>query len=319
MALSREQYEHLMLEYSQSRDRHRHELEHRRNKIYAQIPEYHRLDQLVSELSVRELDGRLFSHATEGDLGAMLAKCAQEKKALLLQAGYPEDYLNLQYDCPECRDTGYIDGHKCSCFRRREMKILYRQSRLEHLMETNSFSLLSEEFYRGQDLERFRSAAGSCQSFIRNFDSRYENLFFYGTVGTGKSFLSISTAGELLRKGYSVLYFSAAGLFETISANVFQSDHREEHSRLLEDLHGCDLLVIDDLGTEVTNNFVASQLFALINERDLGQKSTIISTNLSLPELRERYSDRIFSRITSNYTVRKLTGPDIRLEKKVRQ
>ena len=319
MALSREQYDRLMLEYSQCRDRHRHELARRKSRIYAQIPEYRRLDQLVSDLSVQDLDSRLFGGTVQEDLSAQLREYAQKKRALLIQAGYPADYLELQYDCPECRDTGYVGGRKCRCLRQQELKILYRQSRLEQLMQTNSFAQLSEKFYRGQDLERFRSAVSSCRSFIQNFDSGYENLFFYGTVGSGKSFLSICTAGELLKKGYSVLYFSAAGLFETISSYVFQSDRKEEHSRFMEDLHSCDLLVIDDLGTEVTNNFVAAQLFALINERDLGRKSTVISTNLALAELRERYSDRIFSRITSNYTVRKLTGPDIRIEKKVRQ
>lgn len=319
MALNREQYDRLMMEYSQCRDQHRHELEHRKRRIYAQIPEYRRLDQLISDTSVQELDSRLFGGSASADLSEQLRHFADQKSALLTKAGYPADYLDLQYDCAECRDTGYVNGRKCSCLRQKELKILYRQSRLEQLMQTNCFAQLSEEFYHGQDLERFRSALSSCRSFISRFDSDYENLFFYGTVGTGKSFLSISTAGELLRKGYSVLYFSAAGLFETISSYVFQSDRREAYSWFLQDLHSCDLLVIDDLGTEITNNFVAAQLFSLINERDLGRKSTIISTNVSLPELQERYSDRTFSRITSNYTVRKLTGPDIRIQKKVRR
>ena len=154
---------------------------------------------------------------------------------------------------------------------------------------------------------------------MKDFNSDYENLFFYGTVGTGKSFLSICTAGELLKEGHSVLYFSSSSLFDTISSCIFRQDNKAEYHSFLEDLYGCEVLVIDDLGTEMTNNFVAAQLFSLLNERDLRRRATIISTNLSLPELRDRYSDRIFSRITSSYTILKLTGPDIRVARKMRR
>ena len=135
-------------------------------------------------------------------------------------------------------------------------------------------------------------------------------------MGTGKSFLSCCVSKELLERGHSVLYFSAAALFETLSRNSFSYKSKEELYNICEDLYNCDLVIIDDLGTELTNNFVATQLFTLLNERHLRKKSTIISTNLSLEELRNRYSDRIFSRITSHYEVCKLTGPDIRMQKK---
>lgn len=317
MALTREQYDKLMLGYSLRRDGHRRDLADRKRRIYAQIPEYQQLDQSVPDLSMKSLQARLNGQAPGFDLDAALKTVAERKRELLLEHGYPADYLDMQYDCPDCRDTGYIGAEKCHCFRQREIHILYQQSHLDKLLDTNQFGLLSTAYYHGEDLEHFESALHSCRSFIQNFDSDYENLFFYGTVGTGKSFLSICTAGELLKSGHSVLYFSSSGLFATISHYMFQSDRREEYRGFLNDLYGCDLLVIDDLGTEMTNNFVSAQLFALINERDLNRKSTIISTNLALPELRDRYSDRIFSRITSSYTIRKLTGPDIRILRKV--
>ena len=141
-------------------------------------------------------------------------------------------------------------------------------------------------------------------------------MFFYGTVGTGKSFLSGCIAKELLQQGCSVIYFSSSGLFETLARYSFDFREKEALYGFCEDLYGCDLLIIDDLGTEVTNNFVTSQLFACLNERNLRRKSSIISTNLNLSELRDRYSDRIFSRITSNYSLCKLTGPDIRICRK---
>ena len=156
-------------------------------------------------------------------------------------------------------------------------------------------------------------------NFINNFNSDYHNLFFYGTVGTGKSFLSGCVAKELIENGHSVIYFSAAGLFDTLSKFKFDYKNADELHKEYEDLFQCDLLIIDDLGTEYTNNLVNSELFSLINDRHLRQKATIISTNLSLEDFRNRYSDRIFSRITSNYEICKITGPDIRMFKKRQQ
>jgi DNA replication protein DnaC len=138
-------------------------------------------------------------------------------------------------------------------------------------------------------------------------------------VGTGKSFLSGCIAKELIENGHSVIYFSASGLFETLSQFSFDYKNKDELHGIYEDLYSCDLLIIDDLGTELTNNFVTSQLFSCLNERHMRRKSTIISTNLSLEELRNRYSDRIFSRITSNYNLCKLSGPDIRIYKKLKK
>lgn len=140
---------------------------------------------------------------------------------------------------------------------------------------------------------------------------------FYGTVGTGKSFLSSCIAKELIEQGKLVIYFSSAQLFETLSRSTFDRNSEEAASGIYEDIYECDLLIIDDLGTELTNAFVSSQLFSCLNNRHLRRKSTIITTNLSLEELRDRYSDRIFSRITSNYGMCKLTGRDIRITKKL--
>ena len=131
---------------------------------------------------------------------------------------------------------------------------------------------------------------GICRHFIDTFDKDYENLYFYGTVGTGKSFLSICTAKELIERGH-----------------------------FIRDLTDCDLLIIDDLGTELTNAFTQSRFFELLNLRHLARKSTIISTNLDLRDLRDRYSDRIYSRIISDYIICKLEGPDIRMKKKARK
>ena len=144
----------------------------------------------------------------------------------------------------------------------------------------------------------------------------YQNLLFYGTVGTGKSFLSNCIASELIKKGHSVIYFSSGDLFSKISEYAFRKNGKTSDTSPYEEIYNCDLLVLDDLGTELTNSFVISQLFTCLNERHLRRKSTIISTNLVMDYLRDRYDDRIFSRIISNYDVCKLSGQDVRIYKK---
>ena len=194
---------------------------------------------------------------------------------------------------------------------------LYEQSGLENLLETENFSHLSTAYYQGEDLARFKKTVQNARKFVSDFSSHYHNLLFYGTVGTGKSFLSCCIAKELLDAGYCVLYFSACSLFDRISEYTFGSKDRENLAQFYQDLYACDLLIIDDLGTELSNGFVASELFTILNERHLRKRSTIISSNISLEELSEHYSERLFSRITSNYELFKFTGSDIRIQKKL--
>lgn len=322
MALTNAQYESIMRAYEQIQTRNRHIQEERREQVYLRIPKYRELEQAVASMSVSQaklmLDGDEHAMAR---LRTSLEEIAVQKKALLQSAGFSEDYLEPVYSCPNCRDTGYLTGpeglrQKCACFHRREIDLLYEQSNIQDAIRGSNFSLLSYEYYQGEDLARFQKCVEICKNFTKNFKQDYRNLFFYGTVGTGKSFLSECIANQLLQTGQAVLYFSSAGLFDTLARYSFDAKAKEALCQFTRDLYQCDLVIIDDLGTEVTNSFVASQLFSLLNERHLRQKSTLISTNLSLEELRDRYSDRVFSRITSYYTICKLTGPDIRMYKK---
>ncbi len=322
MALTNTQYESIIKGYEQTRDYNRYLAEERRNLVYKAIPEFQELEASVASISVAKarlmLDGDTNALT---DLRASLAAIASKKKQLLRAAGLPENYLEPIYTCADCKDTGYIetsDGlkEKCHCLHQQEISLLYEQSNIQEMISKENFSTLSYEYYQGDDLTRFEKCVKICQSFVQNFKQDYHNLFFYGTVGTGKSFLSGCIAKELLQAGHSVIYFSSSGLFDTLARYSFDLKAKETLYNFYKDLYNCDLVIIDDLGTEVTNTFVTSQLFACLNERHLRKKATIISTNLSLEELRDRYSDRIFSRITSNYTICKLTGPDIRMYKK---
>ncbi len=322
MALNNAQYESIIRDYENIRDANRHTLESRKAEVYQTVPEYRELEDSISTLSVSAAKAMLAGDDNARDrLHDSLLHIRQRQQALLTSAGLPVDYLKPIYRCPACEDTGYITDEnnlkqKCSCFRQREISILYSQSNIQDMISRENFSTLSTEYYQGEDLRRFESAVDLCRNFIKNFNQDYHNILFYGTVGTGKSFLSGCIAKELIDKGYSVIYFSSSGLFDMLARYSFDYKEKEALQDFCEDIYGCDLLIIDDLGTEITNTFVASQLFSCLNERGLRKKAIIISTNLSLEELRDRYSDRIFSRITSSFSLCKLTGQDIRICKK---
>lgn len=317
MAMNNTQFDAIMRKYDKLQLQHQYELSKRFDEVYAKIPEYKTLEESIPTVSMsytrRLLDGDV---AARDALKASLAEISSKKKQLLLQNGFPEDYLEMQYNCPACKDTGYIGGEKCSCLKKQILSVSYEQSNIAKLLETDNFSTLSEEYYEGEDLLHFREAVALCHNIVDNFESNKENLLLYGSVGVGKSFLSCCIAKELLDKGYSVLYFSSSHLFDVLAENDFRKDSKENLYTSKEDIYNCDLVVIDDLGTEITNSFIFTSLFSLITERILRNKATIISTNLTLKHLMDLYSDRIFSRITAKYKLCKLSGPDIRIYKK---
>lgn len=317
MPLTNSQYDAIMRSYEEKQRAARHRLEQNTHAVYEKIPGYEELDRQTASISI-EQGRRLLSGDRDAltDLRVRLKELSDRKAFLLRENGFPEDFLTPVYECSKCHDTGYVDGRKCTCFRAAEIDLIYEQSHIRNLLATENFSALSYDYYTGEDLEKFTKAVQICRNFIESFRSDYQNLFFYGTVGTGKSFLSCCVAKELMDRGVLVIYFSAAQLFDALSKSTFDRESREAISGISDDICGCDLLIIDDLGTELTNAFVSSQLFSCLGSRDLRKKSTIITTNLSLGELRDRYSDRIFSRITSNFEVCKLTGRDIRMQKK---
>lgn len=318
MSLKKEQYDSIMNEYAGIRDRHRRELEKRRSEVYSRIPALRQLEQETPSLAVGLLRKRLLedSSVDTSSFRETAARISRRRVELLEENGFPPDYLEPAWDCPDCRDTGYIGREKCHCLRKRETAILYNQSNLETLTEESGFTALSESYYSGEELRQFRHARRVCELFVKEYGKSHKNIYLYGTVGTGKTMLSVCVAKALLEAGRSVLYFSASSLFDRLADSTFGSSSRDDLREFTSDLYGCDLLIIDDLGTEFTNAFVASQLFTCISERDLNRKPTIISTNLSLRELQARYSDRVFSRITSSYEICKLTGRDIRLQKR---
>lgn len=325
MALTNSQYDYFMRIYEKRQLDNENRLRGRFEEVYEKIPRLRTLDNSISELSVRQAHKLL-----DGDNAALtvlkndLHLLFEEKRLLLEQAGYPQDYLELSYTCPDCRDTGYIGEQKCHCFKKAIIDFLYTQSNLREVLEKENFDTLSMEYYSighidpltgRSSLEAMGTAVRACQEFAEDFPGEGRNLLLYGDTGVGKTFLTHCVAKELLDKTFSVIYFTASQLFDILAKKQFEKD--EEAALDYEHIYDCDLLIIDDLGTEFSNTFTTSQLFVCLNERLLRKKSTMISTNLSLDDLNTLYSERVFSRITSAYTVLRMTGDDIRIKKKL--
>lgn len=325
MALTNSQYDQIMRVYEQHRLDNEHRRRRRYEEIYEEIPQIRELENEISSLSLREARRLLGGDPSAlGSLRGEIRALSGKKLALLAEHGYPADYLELHYTCPDCRDTGYIDGRKCHCFRRAVIDLLYTQSGLQEILERENFDTFSLDYYSPGHIDRLTGrssreaieiALKSCREFTDTFGSEFRNLLLYGDTGVGKTFLSHCIARELLDKSFSVIYLTAARLFDIFAQNTF---HRDEEPGFDQDhIYGCDLLIIDDLGTEMSNSFTNSQLFICLNERILRRKATLISTNLSLEDLKNVYSERVFSRITSAYTVLRITGDDIRIQKKL--
>ena len=249
MSLNNTQYGSIVRTYEEKQNKNRHILEKRRNSVYEKVDDFKELEDSIASISVEQ--GKKLLAGDESalaDLKHLIKNLSESKTTLLQSAGFPADYLNPIYDCQDCRDTGYIDGKKCHCFKQAEITLLYEQSNIRKMLEKENFSTLSFEYYKGEDLARFKDNVDTCKKCAKNFNIDYHNLFFYGTVGTGKSFLSGCIAKELIENGYSVIYFSASGFFETLSQYSFDYKNKEELHELYEDLYKCDLLIIDDLG-----------------------------------------------------------------------
>jgi len=326
MALTNAQYDEIMRGYQSRQLRNRHLTQDRLDEVYAKVPELKSINDNIASLSVeaarKKLDDDNLSYNL---LKKKLADLRKEKTLLLERNGFDENYFESVYTCRDCKDTGYMNGEKCHCFKQEVINVVYSQSNIKNILSRENFNTFSYEYYSDDEinpttelsaLETARRAVNECKHFIEDFDNKPKNLFFYGNTGVGKTFLSNCVAKELLERGFSVIYFTAFQLFETLSKGVFDRD--ADAIAAHQNIFDCDLLIIDDLGTEFANSFTTSQLFLCVNERLLRQKSTIISTNLNLNQMVDMYSERTWSRISSNYTLIKLFGDDIRIQKKLR-
>lgn len=330
MGLNTSQYQSVMRIYEKKQSKSRAMLHARYEEVYKKSPELKTLDESVSALSVNY--GRQLLNGNEQAVDSLkkeMASLRKSRQELLVSCGFATDYLESVYECADCQDTGYVGNQKCHCFKKAVCDILYEQSNLKEILQRENFDTFQLDYYPLNYLEAksghtYQARAmmvetlAACKEFVRTFRENRGNLFLYGDVGVGKTFLSNCIARDLIEEGFSVIYFSAPTLFNTLAQSTFDKN-RPEAKDMQEYIYDCDLLIIDDLGTEFTNSFIVSKFFSCVNERLLNKRSTVISTNLSLDTLADLYTERAFSRITSNYTMLKLIGDDIRIKKKLRR
>lgn len=325
MALSNSEYQTIMREYDELRFVNLREQRRRKEQLYQALPFLSEIDdQLIhgsveaARLALSGNDYRLTSLKRTNDL--LIA----QKKEMIRSAGFPEDYLEPIYRCPVCKDTGYDGKEFCRCFKQEIINHFYTDPGRRELLAKENFSTFDESLYSRNLIdestglthyELMQDFLRKAKDYVRNFKTVKRDLLIQGYTGVGKTFLTNCIAKALLDNNYTVMYLSAFRLFEIFQQYKFgkeeeSSDARRAFSTILD----CDLLIIDDLGTELTNSYTNSQLFICMEERALRHKPIIISTNLSMEKIKNRYAERIASRLF-NFQYIKIVGSDNRIKR----
>lgn len=239
-----------------------------------------------------------------------------EIKRILAENGYPENYFEPAYTCAACSDTGIKNGKLCSCHLELLRQLSYEQLCKGSPLKISSFNDFKLDYYKNDSstYDQMRRIFEYCVNYAKNFDLNSESIFMSGKTGLGKTHLSLAIAGEVLNKGYGVVYGSAQNLFSDIEKEHFgRADNPDGTTEKM--LLECDLLILDDLGAEFITNFTVATLGNIVNTRLLTGKPTIISTNYDFDEFSKKYSGRTTSRVLGEYSIMFFEGEDIRQKK----
>lgn len=300
------QRQQLLSDYEQRRLAREVTIRQRKQAIYQEDQRLHQLEreqhEVVETIIKAGLEAGLSDQAIDQELAGRYAAFYQAQAELLSALGYPADYLSPAYTCPDCQDSGKIGSDDCHCLKQALAEAIYREQSLldDNLTLSNWTSRIFEDKQR-QNAETIYQAMLDYVADSAHHPGR--SLIFQGIPGVGKTYLSTALAGSLVEKGLVVIYQTAPDLFEVDFAN------RQRHKKQLRD---ADMLIIDDLGKENLTEFVRSDLFNLINHRVRTNKAFLISTNLTLRELKNRYQDDIFSRLTAVCEYYEFIGPELR-------
>ena len=321
----------LLHEYSKKRLHAELNLESKLNNFYLKNPDVLNINDKINRISI-EISKTILLNKNSDQLKKLnleLENLKEQKQELLKKLNVKEDFFKPDYFCKFCEDTGYLINNNsimCTCLKQKLLDIQYNKSNISSLEHENfdNFNInlfsdnIDEKKYNSnispkENLEKIKEIA---QSFIKNFDNPQEkNLLFTGNTGLGKTFLTNCIANELLKQGKTVLYQTAPVMLDSILDYRFGKNNDLNYNDLL----NVDLLIIDDLGTENSNNMKFSELFSILNTRLLNQNNhitkTIISTNLSLNHLFKTYDERIFSRLVGYYNICRFFGEDLRYKK----
>lgn len=322
MGYNREDYVRIKNEYSRKYIIARQRADERKNELYAKLPEVKQIDAVLAGTG-KDIMAVIISGAKNTDeqierLKERNDKLLARRGEALIAAGYPEDYSDVKYECEKCGDTGYANMKICECMKRALVLAGYESSGLGGLIRTQSFENFSLDYYRsgGANYANMEMFLTGLKHFAEGFDENtYRNYLLMGSTGLGKTHLSTSVAKAVIDKGYDVLYVSAVGMIGDFESRRFGNGEERDTERY----YSADLLIIDDLGTEVINQFTVSCLYDVINSRINNRRCTFINTNLTKKEIEEKYSERITSRLFGEYYPLPFSGTDIRKQKMMRK
>ncbi len=306
-----------MEEFSKKRDAAIEKAERRTTEIHAFIPEIFDIDKKLSATCAD-----IVAVAMEGtDVDAKISAIKEKNKelrakraAILKENGYPEDYTDVKFECSLCNDTGFMGINMCSCLKKVVSLGAFSDSGIGELVKKQSFETFSFKYYTDDDLRYAKHNYETLKSFAENFTRKDGRSFIMmGNTGLGKTHLSTSVAKVVIERGFNVVYDTVNEIMSDFEGQRFRGTVSDDEIR--KRYYESDLLIIDDLGCEVSNQFTVSCVYNLLNTRINNGLSTIINTNLTQNELREKYADRITSRIFGEFRPLLFKGRDIRSQK----
>ena len=302
--------------------------ERRKEEVYKKFPRVKELEKQISVGGIKTARAVLAG----GDVKDAVSKLRDqnlaiqaEVKRILTDNGYPENYFEPDYFCKKCNDKGYFDINgktvRCSCMKSALVTCACAELNRYAPLSLSTFESFDLEYYdksinpevKTSPYEHMSKIFRHCQNYADNFSKNSESILMSGKTGLGKTHLSLAIANEVIKKGYGVVYASAPQIISKLEKEYFSSDKDDSLFSMLVD---CDLLIIDDLGTEFYSQFAVSQFYNLFNSRMLSNEPIIINTNLTITELREKYTDRFVSRICGNARQLDFLGRDIRIRRK---
>ncbi len=292
----------------------------RTSEIHSALPEIMSIDRALASTGI-SLMGASLLPAKERDkqfekIKAENLALNEKRAALLVAAGYPADYDAVKYDCPKCGDSGYVGIEMCECMRKSLIMAGFESSGISHLLKKQTFENFSLDYYKNDEkiYANMARMLDVTKAYAENFNpSTAQNLAFFGGTGLGKTHISSAIARTVIEKGYDVLYVSAIELVSAFESEQFGKGAAK--GELTDKFFDCDLLIIDDLGTEMGGQFTQSTLYNVLNIRINKKMPTIISTNCNQQELLKKYSERVASRIFGEFRPLLFLGIDVRMQK----
>ena len=326
MGYSREIYDEVQKKLYRMRTEAWEELNKKKEIFYKRFPVARNIEKSLASTAVQAARAVLSGSNSVNELYKLREKnkiLTQNLKEILESVDLPENYLEVQYSCEKCGGEGFVDGMMCNCMKEMMKKESYKRLNQMSPLELSSFENFLLDYYSDVNLnsadqtpkKRMSLILSFCKKYADKFDKKSQSLLMTGSTGLGKTHLSLAIAREVIGKGYGVIYGSTQNMVSKMEKEKFQNFRQENESE--RHFIDCDLLIIDDLGTEYSTAFSNAAIYNVINSRIMMNKPTIISTNLSMRELEKSYTQRMVSRIIGNNIRLEFLGSDIR-QKRIR-